>query len=99
MKKDLKALIKRLNLLVRFKQLSKGWMSIDGNGCVYIGSNRPIFEPSGIAESMDVWGYPVGFELLISQLDHIPLSRVCPSLHTSKAIFYTDGEAVWQVEV
>lgn len=35
MKKDVKALIKRLTLLVQFKQTGKGWIAVDGDGITY----------------------------------------------------------------
>lgn len=97
MKKDVKALIKRLALLVQFKRLKKGWISIDGSGSVYICPAKPIFYPSGESESLDYWDFKA-LALSLSNLDNLPLSMVCPSLTSKEALFYTDGETVWLVE-
>lgn len=100
MKKDLKALIKRLTLLVQIKQAGKGWIAIDGDGAGYFFLRRPRFVPSGTSESLDAWQLtgtdPVS---LMTNLDYLPLSQVCPSLTSKEALFYTDGETVWLVEV
>lgn len=101
MKKDIKALIKRLTLLVRFKALGKGWwIAINGDGHIYTSKIRPCFWPSGVSESMDIWGVNGSPKLimLLSNLDNLPLSSVCPSLASRDALFYTDGETVWLVE-
>lgn len=98
MKKDVKALIKRLTLLVQFDQTGKGWISVDGDGAAWFSQDRPYFCPSGDAESLDHWGMN-SEGVLLSRLDNMPLSRVCPSLTSKEALFYTDGETVWLVEV
>lgn len=100
MKKDVKALIKRLTLLVQFKQASKCWISIDGSGCVWLSAVKPVFFPSGHSESMDYWNIQdAGQWEPLTNLDNLPLSMVCPSLTSKEALFYTDGETVWLVEV
>lgn len=98
MKKDLKALIKRLTLLVQFKQTGKGWISVDGDGATWFAKVRPCFCPSGEAEPLDYWEM-VSEGLFLSRLDNMPLSAVCPSLSSKDALFYTDGKTVWLVEV
>ena len=99
MKKDVKALIKRLTLLVGFYSTGKGWIAIDGDGrAFFYGTTRPIFEPSGVSESLDRWAsYKVVCREL-SRFNNMPLSMVCPSLTSKEALFYTDGETVWLVE-
>lgn len=100
MKKDVKALIKRLTLLVQFRQIDKGWIAVDGSGAAYISALKPIFVPSGDSESLDQWARSgQGLYSALSNLDNLPLSRVCPSLTSKEALFYTDGETVWLVEV
>lgn len=100
MKKDVKALIKRLTLLVQFKQTGKGWIAIDGSGYVWISDAKPEFFPSGDSESLDFWNIQErGRFAELSALDNMPLSQVCPSLTSKEALFYTDGETVWLVEV
>lgn len=102
MKKDIKALIKRLTLLVQFKKISKGWIAIDGDGVIGVYyTNRPDFFPSGEAESLDEWKcrYLGDKYFRLSNLDNMPLSMVCPSLPASKALFYTDGETVWLIDL
>lgn len=96
MKKDVKALIKRLTLLVQFKRLKKGWISIDGSGGVYICPAKPIFYPR-LLGFQDYWYFKASATSL-SDLDNLPLSMVCPSLTSKEALFYTDGETVWLVE-
>ena len=102
MKKDVKALIKRLTLLVQFTKVGKGWLAIDGDGATIHYSTRPVFLPSGESESLDRWSLRVrGFNqkgTLLSQMDNMPLSMACPSLTSREALFYTDGETVWLVE-
>ncbi|AZV01821.1 hypothetical protein [Aeromonas phage Akh-2] len=34
----------------------------------------------------------------LTRLDNMPLSKVCPSLTSKEALFYTNGETVWLVE-
>jgi hypothetical protein len=99
MKKDIKALIKRLTLLVQFKKAGKCWIAIDGDGAVYFYLTRPIICPSGESESLDYWGMSEKKATIISRLDNMPLSMVCPSLPASKALFYTDGETVWLIDL
>lgn len=103
MKKDIKTLIKRLTLLVQFTKVGKGWLAIDGDGATIHYSTRPVFLPSGESESLDRWSLKVrDFNqkgTLLSQLDNMPLSMVCPSLPASKALFYTDGETVWLIDL
>lgn len=100
MKKDLKALIKRLTLLVQFKQTGKGWISIDGSGYTWLSTAKPLFFPSGHSESMDYWNIEeAGRWEPLTDLDNMPLSAVCPSLSSKDALFYTDGKTVWLVEV
>ena len=102
MKKDVKALIKRLTLLVQFKQTGKGWIAIDGSGSAYLFlKHKPEFFPSGESESLDEWfeGRLGGGSVNLSSLDNLPLSMVCPSLTSKEALFYTDGETVWLVEI
>lgn len=100
MKKDVKALIKRLTLLVQFRQLGKGWVSIDGNGCAWISDDKPVFHPNGESESLDYWSIDqAGRFSEVSNLDNRPLSQACPSLTSKEALFYTDGETVWLVEI
>lgn len=99
MKKDVKALIKRLTLLVQFKQTGKGWIAIDGDGQCYQFAKPPIFWPSGESESLDHWlSVPNDKTIKVSSLDSMPLSMICPSLTSKDALFYTDGETVWLVE-
>lgn len=99
MKKDVKALIKRLALLVQFKQSGKGWIAVDGGGECYHFAKPPIFWPSGESESLDHWIPVLDDKIIkISSLDSMPLSMVCPSLTSKEALFYTDGETVWLVE-
>lgn len=102
MKKDVKALIKRLTLLVQFKQTGKGWIGIDGDGAAHLFlKHKPEFIPSGESESLDGWfeGKLIrGGSIRLSSLDNLPLSIVCPSLTSKEALFYTDGETVWLVE-
>lgn len=57
MKKDVKALIKRLTLLVQFMKTGKGWIGVDGDGKVYHYKTPPQFCPSGASESLDYWGF------------------------------------------
>lgn len=99
MKKDIKALIKRLTLLVKFMRAGKGWIAVDGDGKVYRYKNQPQFCQSGASESLDYWGFSESDTLLLSTLDNMPLSMVCPSLPPSKALFYTDGETVWLIDL
>lgn len=99
MKKDVKALIKRLTLLVQFMKTGKGWIGVDGDGKVYHYKTQPQFCPSGDSESLDYWGNSDGGALILSTLDDLPLSMVCPSLPASKALFYTDGETVWLIDL
>lgn len=94
MKKDVKALIKRLTLLIQFTKAGKGWIGVDGDGKVYYYTGRPHFCPSGDSESLDYWGFSLNPAQLISTLDNMPLSMVCPSLTSREALFYTDGETV-----
>lgn len=99
MKKDVKSLIKRLALLVQFKRLKKGWISIDGDGIAYLTSDRPYFTPSGISEALDRWDVlDPSVVVELTRLGNLPLSMVCPSLTSREALFYTDGETVWLVE-
>lgn len=101
MKKDVKTLIKRLTLLVQFKQTGKGWVSIDGDGATWLAKDIPCFSPSGESESLDRWCSKNIFQdkpMKLSSLDNMPLSRVCQSLASKEALFYTDGETVWLVE-
>ena len=101
MKKDVKALIKRLTLLVQLKQTGKGWIAIDGDGATFLFlKHRPEFFPSGESESLDKWfeGKLGGGSVNLSSLDNLPLSMACPSLTSKEALFYTDGETVWLVE-
>lgn len=98
MKKDVKALIKRLTLLTQFKKTGKGWVSIDGDGYASWFSHRPAFRPSGLSEALDVWDQS-GDAIQLSYLDNLPLSMVCPSLPASKALFYTDGETIWLIDL
>lgn len=98
MKKDVKALIKRLTLLVQFGQTGKGWIAVDGNGRVYQYDKKPNFIPSGDSESLDYWNVQQQICLDLSRMDGMPLSMVCPSLTSKDALFYTDGETVWLVE-
>lgn len=101
MKKDVKTLIKRLTLLVQFKQTGKGWIAIDGDGTAYLFlKHKPEFIPSGESESLDGWfeGKLRGGSIHLSSLDNLPLSMACPSLASREALFYTDGETVWLVE-
>lgn len=97
MKKDVKALIKRLTLLVQFKKAGKGWVAVDGDGYASWFSLRPTFRPRGHSGALDTWGQN-GDAIHLSHLDHQPLSMVCPSLTSKEALFYTDGETVWLVE-
>lgn len=105
MKKDIKALIKRLTLLVQFTKAGKGWIGVDGDGYASWFSLRPTFHPSGQSESLDAWGWSLdtwgqkGVANHLSPLDNVPLSMVCPSLPSSKALFYTDGETVWLIDL
>lgn len=100
MKKDIKALIKRLTLLVQFTKVGKGWVSIDGNGYTWVSDTRPTFVPSGHSESLDYWNIiEKGRWDALTVLDNMPLSMVCPSLPASKALFYTDGETVWLIDL
>lgn len=99
MKKEVKALIKRLTLIVDFYQTGTGWIAINGDGVAYQGKGRPAFDPSGIYESLDKWVFPQEDYLTISNLDEVPLAWVCPSLTCREALFYTDGATVWLVEV
>jgi hypothetical protein len=100
MKKDVKTLIKRLTLLVQLKQTGKGWISIDGSGYTWVSDTRPYFLPSGHSESLDFWNIgEAGRWEGLTDLDKMPLSMVCPSLPSKEALFYTDGETVWLVEV
>lgn len=102
MKKDIKALIKRLTLLVQFTKTGKGWVAVDGDGMCYFYVRRPVLSASGESESLDYWrlgeGEPISTRRL-SNLDNMPLSMVCPSLPASKALFYTDGETVWLIDL
>lgn len=98
MKKDVKALIKRLTLLVQFMKTGKGWIGIDGDGRAYQFGERPLFYPSGRAESLDRWSAVGPTCQFITANDELPLSMVCPSLTSKDALFYTDGETVWLVE-
>ena len=101
MKKDVKALIKRLTLLVQLTKAGKGWIGIDGDGATFLFlKHKPEFIPSGESESLDGWfeGKLGGGSIWLSSLDSLPLSRVCPSLTSREALFYTDGETVWLVE-
>ena len=97
MKKDVKALIKRLTLLVQFKRLKKGWIGVDGDWYTSWFSLRPNFRPSGHSVALDTWDQN-GVAIHLSRLDYLPLSMVCPSLTSKEALFYTDGETVWLVE-
>lgn len=100
MKKDIKALIKRLTLLVQFKKTGKCWIAIDGDGKVHTSDEKLYFVPSGEAESLDKWEpFDNAFFLELTRLDNMPLSMVCPSLPASKALFYTDGETVWLIDL
>jgi hypothetical protein len=100
MKKDIKALIKRLTLFVQFKKTGKGWVSVDGGGIAYLTSDRPYFTPSGLSESLDRWDVAdPRIVVELTRLDNMPLSMVCPSLPASKALFYTDGETVWLIDL
>lgn len=99
MKKDVKALIKRLTLLVQLMQTGKGWIAVDGDGITDISEGKPDFYPDGHSESMDYWEFGRrGMYKELSNLDNMPLSMVCPSLTSKEALFYTDGETVWLVE-
>lgn len=102
MKKDVKALIKRLTLLVQFTKAGKGWIGVDGDGSTFHFDSRPNFIPSGESESLDRW-YPKNIfqdkPMKLSSLDKMPLSMICPSLPSSKALFYTDGETVWLIDL
>lgn len=100
MKKDVKTLIKRLTLLVQFKKTGKGWIGIDGDGVVGLYDIRPDFFPSAESESLDYWEIRgrVCIEEL-TRLDNMPLSMVCPSLTSKEALFYTDGETVWLIDL
>lgn len=98
MKKDVKALVKRLTLLVQFTKAGKGWIAVDGDGGVFRYTSRPDFEPSGDSESLDFWASKDVVCSKISTLDRMPLSMVCPSLTSKEALFYTNGETVWLVE-
>ena len=101
MKKDVKALIKRLTLLVQLTKAGKGWIGIDGDGATFLFlKHKPEFIPSGESESLDGWfeGKLGGGSIWLSSLDNLPLSRVCPSLTSREALFYTDGGTVWLVE-
>lgn len=97
MKKDVKALIKRLTLLVQFKKAGKGWVAVDGDGYASWFSLRPTFRPSGHSEALDTWDQN-GDAIHLSHLDYLPLSMAYPSLTSKEALFYTDGETVWLVE-
>lgn len=100
MKKDLKALIKRLTLLVQFKQTGRGWIAVDGNGSGWIYEAKPVFSPSVVSGSLDSWNIQkLGPFAKLSDLDNMPLSMVCPSLSSKEALFYTDGVTVWLVEI
>lgn len=99
MKKDVKALIKRLTLLVGWYSTGKGWIAIDGDGRAYFyDSARPKFEPNGTSESLDRWGTLQTTCRELSRFDNMPLSMAYPSLTSKDALFYTDGETVWLVE-
>ena len=98
MKKDVKALIKRLTLLVRFYKVSRGWIAINGDGVVYQSKGKPSFDPSGVHEGLDTWDFQEDY-FTISNLDEVPLAWVCPSLPCKDTLFYTDGGTVWLVEV
>lgn len=99
MKKDVKALIKRLTLLVKFTKAGKGWIAVDGDGQVFRYANKPEFKPSGLSEALDTWASGDKVCMRLSTLDDLPLSMVCPSLPASKALFYTDGETVWLIDL
>ena len=100
MKKDVKALIKRLTLLAKIMETGKGWFSIDGSGYTWFSTERPCFFPSGHSESLDYWNIlERGIFRGISTLDNMPLSMVCPNLPSSKALFYTDGVNVWLIDL
>lgn len=98
MKKDLKALVKRLTLLVQFMKTGKGWIAVDGDGRTYQYGDKPFFNPSGHSESLDRWYSISAICQFIASNDDLPLSMVCPSLTSKEALFYTDGETVWLVE-
>lgn len=102
MKKDVKALIKRLTLLVQFTKAGKGWIAVDGDGTTFFFESHPTFLPNGESESLDRWCQKEDDfsdqPFCISILDKLPLSMVCPSLTSKEALFYTDGETVWLVE-
>lgn len=103
MKKDVKALIKRLTLLVQFTKAGKGWIGVDGDGRAYHFDTRPKFSPSGHSESLDRWAASGCTSSAVCQFitanDDLPLSMVCPSLPSSKALFYTDGVNVWLIDL
>lgn len=101
MKKDVKALIKRLTLLVQFTKIGKGWIAVDGDGEGSFFHARPMFYPHGESESLDYWDNRGLYAVytVLTNLDDMPLSMVCPSLPSSKALFYTDGETVWLVDL
>lgn len=100
MKKDVKALIKRLTLLIQFTKAGKGWIAVDGDGQCYHFTKPPVFSPSGESESFDRWVSEFNDKTRkVSSLDSLPLSMVCPSLPASKALFYTDGETVWLIDL